>query len=426
VFVEEAGMGEKKGRRAGSHLDLVRREAELAPPASDARFQAMADESPVILWESDANGDNNFANRTFRDFFGVTIDEVEGRGWHPLLHPEDAPGHRERFFEAVREHAVFSNEARHRRKDGEWRWLLVQARPRYAPTGAFLGHVGVCVDVTERKRAEEALRESEERYRSLFEHMNEGLAYCRMLFEGERPVDFVFLDVNPAFDAVSGLRDVVGKKVSEVLPGFPTSDPGILERYGKVARLGAPDSFETYVKSVGQWFAISVYSHAPGTFVTVFENITDRKRAEEAQHEQERRYRWLFEKSLDAVYVTRDSDGSILDANPAACALHGMSVDEIRRRGRAGLVVADDLLAEGLLRRAIHGEGRTELNLLRKDGTTFPAEVASILVGADGHEFTAFVMARTSRSASARKRRSGARCNASTAFSPAWTIPSCS
>jgi PAS domain S-box-containing protein len=515
-------MDEKKGHRAGSHLDLVRQETEPAQRASEDRFQAMADESPVILWETDANGDNKFANQTFRDFFGVTFDEVEGRGWQPLLHPEDAPGHLERFVKAVRERAAFSNEARHRRKDGEWRWLVVQARPRHAPTGAFLGHVGVCVDVTERKRAEEALRESEERfrllvqgvkdcaiymlapdgtvtswtaaaeqiygyredevvgqhralffteedrrakvpqreleeaaahgrceheawrirkdgsrfwanvlitalrddagnvrgfasvhrdftsrresetalreseerYRSLFEHMSEGLAYCRMLFEGERPVDFVFLDVNPAFDTVSGLKDVVGKTVSEVLPGFQTSDPGILERYGKVARLGAPDSFETYVKSIGQWFDISVYSHAPGTFVTVFDNITGRKRAEEARHEQERRYRWLFEKSLDAVYVTRHSDGSILDANPAACALHGMSVDEIRERGRAGLVVADDLLAEGMVRRAIHGEGRTELNLLRKDGTTFPAEVASIIVGPDGSEFTAFVIAR--------------------------------
>jgi len=106
--------------------------------------------------------------------------------------------------------------------------------------------------------------------------------------------------------------------------------------------------------------------------------------------------------------------------------MHGMSVDEIRERGRAGLVVADDQLSEGLVRRALHGEGRTELNMLRKDGTTFPAEVASIIVGPDGADYTAFVIARDTRSGSARRRCCGPRCNASTASSPAWTTPSCS
>jgi PAS domain S-box-containing protein len=161
-----------------------------------------------------------------------------------------------------------------------------------------------------------------------------------------------------------------------------------------VARLGIPDRFETYVNATDKWFDLSLYSNAPGQFVTVFHNITARKRAEEELREQERRYRSLFEKSLDAVYVTSHSDGRILDANPAACAMHGMSVDEIRERGRAGLVVNDDRLAQGLVQRALYAEGRTELNLLRKDGTTFPAEVASIIVGPDGSEFTAFVIAR--------------------------------
>jgi PAS domain S-box-containing protein len=273
-----------------------------------------------------------------------------------------------------------------------WANVLITALRDEA--GGVSGFASVQRDFTERKKVEAALRESEERYRSLFEHMSEGLAYCRMLFEGERPVDYVFLQVNPAFGVLTGLRGVVGKKVSEILPGIHDSDPALVERYGKVARTGTPDRFEIYVKALGQWFDISLYSPAPGDFVATFDVITERKRAEDALREQEHRYRWLFESSLDAVYVTRHSDGSILDANPAACALHGMSVEEIRERGRAGLVVADDLLAEGMVRRALQGEARTELNMRRKDGTTFPAEVESIIVGPDGSEFSAFVIAR--------------------------------
>jgi PAS domain S-box-containing protein len=115
--------------------------------------------------------------------------------------------------------------------------------------------------------------------------------------------------------------------------------------------------------------------------------------AESALRKEEQRYRSLFESSMDAVYVTRH-DGTILDANPAACRLHGMTVDEIRARGRAGLLVADERVAAALAERATHGLARAELTMLRKDGTTFPAEVESVIVDAARHDWTAFVIAR--------------------------------
>jgi PAS domain S-box-containing protein len=139
---------------------------------------------------------------------------------------------------------------------------------------------------------ERALREkeSESRYRSLFEHMSEGLAYCRMLYDGDRPIDFVYLDVNPAFEMLTGLKGVVGKRVSEVIPGILESDPGLIERYARVAR-GSPERFQTYVESLRNWFGVSVYSPARGDFVAAFDVITDRKRAEEELRKSEQRLR---------------------------------------------------------------------------------------------------------------------------------------
>ncbi len=149
------------------------------------------------------------------------------------------------------------------------------------------GILGVNIDITARKQAEEALRESEARFRSLFENMLEGFAYCQMLFdEQDRPVDFVYLDVNNAFERLTGLKDVVGKRVTEVIPGIKESDPELFEIYARVALTGRPERFELDFKPLMSWLSISVYSTQKGYFIAVFDNITERKRAEEQIYRQ--------------------------------------------------------------------------------------------------------------------------------------------
>jgi signal transduction histidine kinase/CheY-like chemotaxis protein len=137
--------------------------------------------------------------------------------------------------------------------------------------------------VTERKRAEEALGQCHTWHRLLFENMLDGYAYCRMICdERGRPEDFVYLHVNDAFGKLTGLHDVVGKTVSEVVPGIREAHPELLETYGRVARSGRPERFELEFRPLGMWLAISVYSPQPDHFVAVFDNTTERKRAEQA------------------------------------------------------------------------------------------------------------------------------------------------
>jgi signal transduction histidine kinase/DNA-binding response OmpR family regulator len=137
---------------------------------------------------------------------------------------------------------------------------------------------------TAHAKAEEALMKSEEHYRTLFENMLNGFAYCRMLYEDNIPQDFIYLDVNPAFGKMTGLKDVVGKKVSEVIPGIRQTNPDIFEVYGRVASTGISERIETYVKALDMWFWISAYSPRKEHFVAVFDVITERKRAEEEIH----------------------------------------------------------------------------------------------------------------------------------------------
>jgi PAS domain S-box-containing protein len=161
------------------------------------------------------------------------------------------------------------------------RYVQIEGTPVEPDGGEVLHCRVVMIDVTRRTQAEEALQRSERRYHSLFKNMLDGFAYCKMLFDDQmRPVDFVYLEVNDAFGKLTGLKNVTGKKVTEVIPGIREVHPELFETYGRVALTGQPESFEIEFAPLGAWLAISVYSTEIEYFEVVFEDITERKRAE--------------------------------------------------------------------------------------------------------------------------------------------------
>lgn len=140
-----------------------RKRAEDALRESEERFRIMADCAPMFIWVTNADGGNRFVNRTYREYFGVSFEQVEGDGWQPFFHPDDVAAYVAAFMRSVRERTPFRAEARVRRGDGEWRWIATEAVPRFSESGEFLGHVGTSLDITERKQAEETLREADRR-----------------------------------------------------------------------------------------------------------------------------------------------------------------------------------------------------------------------------------------------------------------------
>lgn len=184
-----------------------------------------------------------------------------------------------------------------------------------------------------RRRAEDRTRSSEQRYRQLFANMLDGFAYCRMEFDDAgRPWDFVYLDVNDVFSELTGLHDVVGKRVSEVIPGVRESNPEVLEAYGRVAAGGPSEHLETELDQLGRAFSIGVYSPMPGHFVAIFHNVTEQKTRER------------FDQSLDeirtAVGATLEPAEIIHEIADRAAETLGTDVRQvIMRSGNAWTVI---------------------------------------------------------------------------------------
>ena len=272
----ERALKESADRRA-------RLEAEAARRESEGRFKSLFDKSPVAIGLGEvSSGELLEVNDAWLRLFGYRREEVLGRSAFDIgLYVDDR--RRAEIIATLGARGSVVNEAvQLRRNSGEIVDVLYSAE-LVALDGRPCLQV-MMTDVTEQNRSFAVTAASERNYRSLFDNMLEGYSRCRMIYDPQgRPEDLVYLDVNKAFGELTGLHDVVGRRITEVIPGIRESNGELLEIYGRVALTGEPERFESYVPGLGIWFSISVYSMERGSFIAVFDNITADKRAEAAQ-----------------------------------------------------------------------------------------------------------------------------------------------
>lgn len=223
----------------------------------------------------------------------------------------------------------FSSEHRIIRPDGEIRWVLIQGEVTFDDEGRPLQTHGIAMDITERKQAEEALRESEARYRTLFESIDEGFCIIKVLFdERGKPIDYRFLVTNPAFERHTGLVDVVGKCARELVPELEQRWSDI---YGRVATTGEPAHFVDRSEAMDRWFEVDAFrigDPEERKVALLFTDISAQKQAERALLESEERYRAIVEGQVEMVCRFRP-DGTILFANGAYARARGTEPDKL-------------------------------------------------------------------------------------------------
>lgn len=242
--------------------------------------------------------------------------------WRNHVHPEDlvaAEGAIARHFEPPYE--PYAVQFRMRTASGEWRWILSRGKVvQRDPEGRPLRMVGTHIDIHARKVAEE-------RYRHLFENLTSGFALHEVILEDGKVVDYRWLEVNPAFERMTGLKAevVLGRTVKEVLPQL---EPYWIENYGKVVLLGEPLSFDNYSADLGRWYETYAFRTGPLQFAVLVGDITARKAVELARQRSEADFRLLAENSSDLI-TRHDLAGRYLWVSPSAKELIGCDPERL-------------------------------------------------------------------------------------------------
>ncbi|MDX2242910.1 MAG: PAS domain S-box protein [Leptolyngbyaceae cyanobacterium bins.302] len=247
-------------------------------------------------------------------------------------------------------------------------------------------------DLRERQQAEAKLRESEERYRTLFESIDEGFCMIEMVFdENDTPIDYRFLEVNPQFEHQTGLSQVVGQRILELVPGH---EPDWFEIYGKIALTGEPLRFEHEASALHRWY--DVYAFRVGQpeqrrVGVLFRDISDRKRTEQKIQEQAA----LLDITSDAISV-RDLDHRIFYWNRGAAQLYGWTATEAIGQIAPELLHVDpDRLAEITPILLAEGEWRGELHKTTKTGKVVTVESRTTLMRDAAHQPQAILAVET-------------------------------
>jgi PAS domain S-box-containing protein len=270
---------DKPVRMTGLCKDVSRqKKAEETLRESEEKFRAIFENNSSAMLIVDENTTLVMVNEAFCHLVGCTHEEIIGTSWTRLLPPAEM----ERLKEYNRLRLINSEDAPDKyefkfyRNNSELRdgLMFVSLFPGLKKV------VGSFLDITERKKMEEALRESEKNLSNLYATMTEGLAVHEMIYNNTgKAIDYIITSINPSYEKITGFsqEQVVGKRATQV---YGISSPPFIEIYEKVTASGNPEAFETYFPPMNKYFRISSFSPDKGKFVTVFGDITDRKNAE--------------------------------------------------------------------------------------------------------------------------------------------------
>ncbi|MDZ8069345.1 MAG: ATP-binding protein [Nostoc sp. DedQUE08] len=304
IIDDEAGNPK---RMIGISIDISdRKQAEADLRETHVQLESALAAGAIYTWRWKISENLVIVNAAFARLFGV--DPVEATIGLPIelfvqaMHEEDRPQTVAAINQAIATGEEYFSEYRVYTARGEERWLAARGRVEYAADGRPIAFPGALADITEHKQAESALRQSEERYRTLFESIDEGFCVIEVLFDANsKPIDYRFLEINPAFEKQTGLKDAQGKRMRELTPNH---EEHWFEIYGKIVLTGQPHRFENRAEALHRWF--DVYAFPIGQpqsrkVAILFNDITDRKQIEATLKASNERLKLLSEVANDLL-----------------------------------------------------------------------------------------------------------------------------
>lgn len=253
-----------------------------AARAERDRLQATLDAAHVGSWIVTADPVRVTVDAIQRGFFGMTEQEAPDAmpdTYFRRVHPDDAARVTGALEHSMTTGAKLEVTYRVLSPDGTTRWLDSRGQAAFDADGRFLHLHGMVMDVTARKEAEDALRLSEEKYRLLLTSVDQGFCHCEIILDAAgRAVDYRFLDVNTAFESMTGLVDAAGRRMRELVPDI---EDYWAQTYGRVVSTGEAIRFQQGSEAMGRFFDVYATHVGPGRFVVLFTDITAQKQAEE-------------------------------------------------------------------------------------------------------------------------------------------------
>jgi PAS domain S-box-containing protein len=364
---------------------------------NEGHLRLVIDTAPAMLHSARTDGYVDFFNKRWLEYVGASLEEISGWRWTTVIHPEDVENVVGKWRSSVATGRPFEAEGRLRRADGEYRLMLLRKVPLRDEAGSIVKWYGSAIDIEERKRAEQELRQAEEHIRAILEYSPNWIFL--------KDTEGRYLLVNREIERVFGIsqEQIRGKTDSEIFP--PEQAPEYRANDLKVLRAGLAMEFEetalledgphTSIVHKFPLFDTHGNIYASGGVAT---DITERKRAEEARRYSEEQYRTVVETATDAV-VSIDEDSKILFVNPATTKIFGYDTSELI--GRPLMMLMPESLRKlheaGFRRYLANGERHlnwqgAELTALRKNGQEFQVEVSFGEMTSNGHKvFTGFI-----------------------------------
>ena len=287
--------------------------------------------SHMGAWTRDVATETVWWSEELEAIFGLEKNAFRGseKDFFDFVHEDDREEVWGEIQAAIAGQQEYSVEFRFRHADGSLRWMEGRGRAVYTEKGEPVRLYGIGIDITERKKAEEKLRQSEEKYRTLFDSIDEGFCVIEMLFDDDgKPFDYRFLEANPVFEKLTGLENAIGRTAREMVPDL---EERWFEIYGQVALTGESIRFTEGSDAMNRWF--DVYAARVGEadsrkVALVFNNITERRKTEEALRESEERFAKAFNSSPLVLTITSLKTGKLIEVNETFVRATGYTREE--------------------------------------------------------------------------------------------------